>query len=85
MPGASRDIKVLNNSTLISKIANGTYLLPLQCSINRQERHIPNGLVDGICPNWPCLVHSIADTDTPKVKLFSPRQESERLDMEHAF
>ncbi|CDF35116.1 unnamed protein product [Chondrus crispus] len=84
-PTASDLRLLLSRSSDRGKIASGTYPPPLQYIINGQERNIPYWLVDGIYPKWPCFVHSIAEPGTPKEKLFSNRQESERKDVERAF
>ena len=86
-PGSLNDLNILEKSTIVGSILNGTMDLRLP-----QELHYCiNGtvcdylyfLVDGICPKGPIFISTISDA-TPgwKDKLFATYQEAVRKDIE---
>lgn len=85
MPGSANDINVLDNSTLLDKIASGTYPMPVKYKIAGVDRNKPYWFGDGIYPRYPCFILPESHPTNAKEALFSRTQESIRKDVERAF
>lgn len=85
MPGSPNDRNVLQNSSILDKIATGRYLIPLKYKIAGQKRKKPYWFGDGFCPRYTCFVLPESHPDNAKEAHFSLIQESIRKDVERAF
>ena len=86
-PGSLNDLNILEKSTIVGSILNGTMELQspqeLHNSINGTVRDYLYFLVDGIYPKWPIFISTISDaTPGSKDKLFATYQEAVRKDIE---
>ena len=89
-PGSLNDLNILEKSTIVGSILNGTMDLrlpqELHYCINGMVRDYIYFLVDGIYPKWPIFISTILDaTPGSKDKLFATYQEAVRKDIEQAF
>ena len=89
-PGSLNDLNILEKSTIVGSILNGTMDLrlpqELHYCINGTVRDYIYFLVDGIYPKWPIFVSTVSDaTPGSKDKLFATYQEAVRKDIERAF
>lgn len=83
--GCKNDIAVLNASPLVSKIADGTYPIPCEYSIEEIRSNKLYWLCDGIYPKYPCFLHSILNPNDKEESYYASRQEGRRKDIERAF
>jgi Plant transposon protein len=84
LPGSLNDINVVERSTLMHDILNGTSPT-IDYTINGNAYQLPYWLVDGIYPKWSPFVKTISDPQTPERAWFAKMQESARKDIERAF
>ena len=89
-PGSLNDLNILEKSTIVGSILNGTMDLrlpqELHYCINGTVRDYIYFLVDGIYPKWPIFVSTVSDaTPGSKDKFFATYQEAVRKDIERAF
>ena len=89
--GSLNDLNILEKSTIVGSILNGTMDLQLpqelHYCINGTVHDYIYFLVDGIYPKWPIFISTISDA-TPGSKdnkLFATYQEAVRKDIERAF
>lgn len=85
MPGALNDINVVAASTILNKIAAGTFPPPCEYRIAGVRRNKPYWFCDGIYPRAPFFISSISEPVTMKEKLYASIQEAVRKDIERAF
>ena len=88
--GSLNDLNILEKSTIVGSILNGTMDLrlpqELHYCINGTVRDYIYFLVDGIYPKWPIFVSTVSDaTPGSKDNLFATYQEAVRKDIERAF
>lgn len=83
--GCNNDITVFEASPIIGYIANATYPLPCEYTINNIRRNKPYWLCDGIYAKAPFFVHSIVNPSGEKECYYAERQEGRRKDIERAF
>jgi hypothetical protein len=87
-PGSLNDINVLDKSSIVASILNGTLNIKTNAyEINGNRRDWMYFLADGIYPDWSIFVKTIpepARTNTHKA-FFASRQEAVRKDVERAF
>ncbi|XP_020412782.1 uncharacterized protein LOC109947264 [Prunus persica] len=81
---SNNDINVLARSPLFNDVVNGVYP-HIQYVVNGNEYNLGYYLANGIYPRWATLVKMISQPDTPKKRLFAPKQEAYRKDVERAF
>ncbi|XP_021802808.1 uncharacterized protein LOC110746889 [Prunus avium] len=82
--GWNIDINMLACSPLFNDVVNG--VSPhIQYVVNENEYNLGYYLADGIYPRWATLVKTISQPDTPKKRLFAPKQEAYRKDVKRAF
>ena len=86
-PGSLNDLNILEKSTIVGSILNGTMDLQLpqelHYCINGTVRDYLYFLVNGIYPKWPIFISTISDaTPGSKDKLFATYQEAVRKDIE---
>ena len=78
--GSCNDINVLDRSPLVSTLMEGL-TPPLPYTINGIEFTMPYLLADGICPNWPIFLETIAEPQGAKRKQYAQIQEAVRKDV----
>ena len=84
MPGSLNDINIVNQSTLMSRIANGE--LPLvQFVANGRTYNYDYYLADGIYPEWQTFVKLLKKSEAKKNLDFHNAQAVARKDVERAF
>ena len=86
-PGSLNDLNILEKSTIVGSILNGTMELhlpeELHYSINGMVCDYLYFLVDGIYPKWPIFISTVSNaTPGSKDKLFATHQEAVRKDIE---
>ena len=86
-PGSLNDLNILEKSTIVGSILNGTMELrlpqELHYSINGTVCDYLYFLVDGIYPKWPIFISTISNASPgSKDKLFATYQEAVRKDIE---
>lgn len=85
MPGSMNDINVVEASTIMSKIAEGSFPPPCEYLICGVRRNKPYWFCDGIYPKAPFFICSVCEPTSKKEKLFASVQEAIRKDIERAF
>jgi hypothetical protein len=84
--GSLNDINILNKSTIVGSILNGTFDLKIQpYTINNTHRDWLYFLVDGIYPKYSIFINSFQHPHDEKEKYFAKCQEAVRKDIERAF
>lgn len=84
--GTLNDINVLDKSSIVASILDGTF--DLKCeeyTINRRVRDWMYFLADGIYPPWAIFVRTIRNPLLPIESLFATVQEGDRKDVERFF
>ena len=84
MPGTLNDINVLNCSPFLVKVVCGEFAVPPYV-LNRTQRTNAYFLADGIYPQLPCLVKTIAQPCTASQQYFAQWQDGARKDVERTF
>jgi Plant transposon protein len=89
-PGSLNDINILDRSSIVASILNGSFDLRLpveqQYTINGTTRDYFYFLVDGIYPKWSIFISTIAHAaQGSKEAYFASCQEAIRKDIERAF
>jgi Plant transposon protein len=85
-PGSLNDLNVLDKSSIVSELLNGTLsIVTTPYTINGKERDWMYFLVDGIYPPWGIFVTTFSNPQDGKKKLFQQQQERVRKDIECAF
>ena len=85
--GSLNDLNILEKSTIVGSILNGTMELhlpqELYYSINGTVHNYLYFLVDGIYPKWPIFISTVSDAIAgSKDKMFATYQEAVRKDIE---
>ena len=86
-PESLNDLNILEKSTIVGSILNGTmeFHLPqeLHYSISGTVRDYLYFLVDGIYPKWPIFISTVSDAiPGSKDKMFAAHQEVVKKDIE---
>ena len=86
-PGSLNDLNILEQSTIVGSILNGTMELrlpqELHYSISGTVRDYLYFLVDGIYPKWPIFISTVCDAiPGSKDKMFATHQEAVKKDIE---
>jgi hypothetical protein len=89
-PGSLNDLNVLDRSTIVARILNGSFDLRLQeedhYNINGTTRDFMYFLVDGIYPKWSIFISTLSHAmPGSKEAYFATCQEAVRKDIERAF
>lgn len=87
-PGSLNDINVLDKSSIVGSILQGTFDIKTDpYVINNTVRDWMYFLVDGIYPEWAIFVKTIPDSarNDPHKTFFASRQEAVRKDIERSF
>jgi Plant transposon protein len=84
LPGSLNDINVLQRSTLMHDLVNGTFP-KYNFLVGEKEFSTPYWLADGIYPNWSVFVKTISEPVGEANKFFAMMQESTRKDIERGF
>jgi hypothetical protein len=84
--GSLNDINILNKSSIIGSILDGSFDIKTQpYTINETTRDWLYFLVDGIYPGYSIFINSINHPQDEKEKYFATCQEACRKDIERAF
>jgi hypothetical protein len=84
--GALNDINILDKSSIIGSILDGTFDLRIEpYTINNTTRNWLYFLVDGIYPKYSIFISTIRHPATKMEKYFATCQEACRKDIERAF
>jgi hypothetical protein len=84
--GSLNDINILNKSTIVGSILNGTFDLKIAFyTINNTHRDWLYFLVDGIYPKYSIFINSFQHPHDEKEKYFAKCQEACRKDIKRAF
>jgi hypothetical protein len=84
--GSLNDINVLDKSSIVASILDGTFDLKTEdYEINGHVRDWMYFLADGIYPDWAIFVKTIGKPITPMELLFAMLQEGDRKDVERFF
>lgn len=84
VPGANNDINVLDASTLLHSLINGT-APEIKFVLHGHDYTMGYYLADGIYPEWQVMMKTISAPTTRKQKYFATKQESRRKDVERGF
>jgi hypothetical protein len=85
-PGSLNDINILQKSTIVGSILNGSFDLKVTpYTINNTTRDWLYFLVDGIYPKYSIFINTFQHPTDEKEKYFAKCQEACRKDIERAF
>ena len=85
-PGSLNDINILNKSTIVSNLVNGTFDMSVEkFQVGKIERDFLCFLADGIYPDWSIFLRTIGAPIGPRECKYAKQHEFVRKDVERGF